>query len=384
MRRILLLVLLCAGTSLSTPALADNICLTEAGDPQLTFPGTGLPYVFGVKDDPTNGHTLFLCSPTTLDLSWFRGYGFADFNHDDWEDLILGVAGKSGGEVQVFLNDQTGSGTVVLSATLPTGAAAAPNAMDALDLNGDGWSDIVTANGSNGTFSVMVNDGSGAFPAVKQYAVGSDVALMAVVDVNHDHFPDVITVSSLDQTLSVSLNNGDGTFAAPTIYRLGGEVGILTFGDLNGDSYPDIYAASVSEVLSTSHPPTGSLGSQNLLNNGDGTFTVSTWQPYGISSGGSSFTGSGGVDLTVTTTDFSQMLSDATSGSSSSGITVMSGKVTLPNNTTPATVIVTKNGGSKPSGNDAAGGISSGGGGSLEWLSLLLLGIVHLLRRKRA
>lgn len=381
MRRILPVIFLCAGTTLSTRAQAGNFCLTQAGDPQLTFPGTSKPYVYAVTDDGSGGFNLSLCSPTTLDLSGLSAYGFGDFNHDGWEDLIFGVTSNSGGEVQVFLNDKTGSGTVVLGATLPTGAGAAPDEVQALDLDGDGRDDILTANGSDGTFSVMLNDGSGAFPTVKQYAMGADVAILAAVDVNGDGFPDVVTESAKDRTVSVALNKGDGSFAAPASYGIGGPVGTVSVSDLNGDGHPDIFVSSAIEYGgSYVLPPNSSNpgGSQKLLNKGDGTFSVSPWQPYSTGSGGISISGGG---VTVSATNIGALFGSSAGIPASTGITVTSGgKVTLPPPTTPTAT----NTGGATVGKPPAKAASSSGGGALEWLSLTLLGLAGLLRKKRA
>jgi len=388
MSRILSVVFLCAGTCLSTSALAGNPC-TIAGDSQLSFPGTSNPDVFAVMVDlnPSSGYGLSLCSPTALDISWLTAYTFGDFNHDGFEDLMFGRSSSGVGAVELFLNDKTGSGIVVLSATLPTGAGAAPTAVDALDLNGDGWDDIVTANGSDGTFSVLLNGGNGAFPAVKQYAAGSDVAILAAVDVNGDGYPDVITESTQDQTVSVFLNNGDGSFATPATYAVGGPVSSLSVADINGDGHPDIYVTSVAEldIFAPAPPPSTAGGTQKLLNNGDGTFTASAWQPYSSGSSGGSLSVSGGVDMTVTNTSLSQLLGG--SGSQSSSVAVSSGgTITLPAASTPATV-TTSGGKGQTSGSTGSTSNASGttsGGGAMEWLSLMLLGLAGGLRRKRA
>lgn len=379
MRRVLPFVLLGTGAFLSTPARASNFCLTA--DPQLSFPGTSIPYVFAVTDDGSGNFGLYICSPTDLDLSWMSaGWSYADFNKDGWEDVVFGATSKSGGKVKLFLNDKTGSGTVVLSAVIPTGATAAPNEINALDLNGDGWTDILSANGTDGTFSVMLNDGTGAFPSVQQYAMGADVALLATMDVNGDGFPDMVTVSTLDQAVKVSLNNGDGTFAAPATYNVGGPVGTLSVADFNGDGYPDIFVSSVIEYDIFAPPPTSTTtgGSQKLLNNGDGTFSAAAWQPYssGYSSGSLSISG---VNVTVSATSLVGLFSGT---GSTPGVTVASsGTVTLPPTSTPSTV--TTNGGkSKPPSGTTNGSTSSGGGGAMEWFSIALLGLAGL-RRKR-
>ena len=388
MRRILPVIFLCAGTSLSSRALAANICLTQAGDPHLSFPGTGKPYVVAVKSDGNGGYNLSLCSPSDLDISWLTSYGFGDFNHDGWEDLMFGTASNSGGAVEVLINDASGSGTVVLHATLATGAGAAPDEVQALDLNGDGRDDILTANGSDGTFSVMLNDGSGAFPTVKQYAMGSDVTLLASADVNGDGFPDMITESAKDQTVSVALNNGDGTFAPPTTYGIGGPVSTVSVQDLNGDGHPDIFVSSVI-MFGSGYilPPNSSTpaGSQKLLNNGDGTFSVSPWQSYSTGSSGSSGNISiSGGGVTVSATAIGTLFGSSAGIPGTTPIAVTSGGVIkLPPTTTPTATNTGGKSGGGVAGKPPAKAASSGGGGPMEWFSLTLLALTGFLRRKR-
>ncbi|HEY1773847.1 MAG TPA: VCBS repeat-containing protein [Gammaproteobacteria bacterium] len=386
MRRILPLTLLCAGASLSNSALAGNFC-TQPGDPQLTFPGTINLDVFGVLPNPSGGYVLNLCSPGALDISWLTGYSFADFNHDGFEDLLLARSGNSGGEVKLFLNDKTGSGTVVFSTNLHTGAGVAPSEIDTLDLNGDGWVDIITANGSDGTFTVMLNDGHGTFTSVKQYAVASDVTVLAAVDVNGDGLPDVITESTLDKTVSVSLNKGDGTFAAPKIYPVGGSVSSLTVGDLNGDGHPDIYVSSAgvdSSVVFGSVP--SNPGSQEFLNNGDGTFTASAWQPATSGSGGGSISISGG-GVTVSANSSVGLLGSGDLTAPPVVVNSGTGQIKLPDTKLKVTVVTTSSGktsaGTGSTGGSKSSATASGGGGDMEWLSLTLLGLAGFLRRKR-
>lgn len=379
MPRLLAIVFLCAGTLLGGPALAGNFCLTDAGDPNLSFPGTSDDNVFAVKPDGNGGYGLSICSPTTIDLSWFAaGYSIADFNQDGWQDLLLGVKSNSGGEVQLLLNDKTGSGTVVLSSTLSTGAAAAPTVVASPDLDGNGWPDIVTANGSDGTFSVMLNDGTGAFPSVKQYAAGSDVALLAVWDLNGDGSPDVVTVSAQDETVDVFLNNGDGTFARPVTYSVGLQASYLNVSDINNDGHPDITLAASNGAWA------------QLVNTGDGTFLVFT-HPSGAGSSGAglSIFGGGGADLTVSTTDPSQLFGGTAPQLSSGTITVASGtgKITVPTSkiTVTSSGSSTSSSSSSSSSSTNSGSSSNGGsgGGAMEWFSLALLGFAGFRRRKR-
>lgn len=381
MPRLLAIVFLCAGTLLGGPALAGNFCLTDAGDPNLSFPGTSDDNVFAVKPDGNGGYGLSICSPTTIDLSWLAGgYSIADFNQDGWQDLLLGVKSNSGGEIQLLLNDKTGSGTVVLSSTLSTGAAAAPTVVASPDLDGNRWPDIVTANGSDGTFSVMLNDGTGAFPSVKQYAAGSDVALLAALDLNGDNRPDVVAESAQDETLHVFINNGDGTFTLPVTYGMGAPVTSFRITDYSGDGYPDILIGLTNGEL---------LG---LLNKGNGSFSGPTVLSAGSGGSGSvSISGGGGVDLTVSTTDPSQLFGGTAPQLSSGTITVASGtgKITVPTSkiTVTSSGSSTSSSSSSSSSSTNSGSSSNGstgsGGGAMEWFSLALLGFAGFRRRKR-
>jgi len=142
----------------------------------------------------------------------------------------------------------------------------------AVDLNGDGFPDMVVAN--NGGASVALNKGDGTFAPSATYATGGQFSnAVAVADVNKDGNLDlVVTNMCLDTTgcsgVAVLLGNGDGTFASAVGYNSGGlETGAVAVGDVNGDSFPDLI------LTSNCQPHTCAGGTLTLLlNNGDGTF----------------------------------------------------------------------------------------------------------------
>ena len=387
---------------LGRTALADDNCLTNASDPAVSFPDGSYDYVF-VVHQVSNGYDLCTYSPTVLDMSAFTSANLADFNHDGWLDLVYGVKGSGGGAVQIFLNDATGSGIVVLAATLPTGATQAPALVGALDLNGDGRPDIVTDNGSDGTASVMLNDGTGAFPTVKQYAVGSAIGSMTAMDLDGDGRPDIVATDYVGDAVDVLINTGTGDFKTVVAIPIGSAPYKMDVMDINNDGHPDIVTlnggGTVSVLLNKGdgtfatpvtypvlHPSFVSLIDVNndgipdivtdftwgawyaLVNNGDGSFAAPAWVAMpGGSGGGVDISGGGTTGVGGSTTPIS-----GTSYSSGTG------KVTRP--TTPTTPGTTGGGPVK----STPPAMGSSGGGDMEWLSLTLLGLSGFLRRKRA
>jgi hypothetical protein len=153
----------------------------------------------------------------------------------------------------------------------PVGPPAAPFAVAAGDLRGNGILDLVTNNSNTHTVSILLGNGDGTFQAPVEYPFNINSSqVLALGDVNGDSHLDVVVGGS---TTSVLLGNGDGTFQPAIITQFGGALGQLAdfkLADVNGDGKLDLVAVN-------------SLGSQAVLSvalgNGDGTFR----DPYAFS-----------------------------------------------------------------------------------------------------
>ncbi len=179
------------------------------------------------------------CVPTSVAVG--------DVNHDGKNDIVVGTLADSAGEVcgiQVFA--QSATGTIGAAQLLPT--------LDALrvklvDLDRDGFVDLIGAGFNTGSISVFRQIQAGVFDLETSYAVDTGTDDFAVGDINNDGRPDIVQMRGLNRgspQFGVLAQKADGTFAAAKYYDLPppfattGVTGNLTVGDINGDGLADV------------------------------------------------------------------------------------------------------------------------------------------------
>jgi hypothetical protein len=151
--------------------------------------------------------------------------------------------------------------------------------VDGGDINGDGRTDLVTANWSAGTISVLLGNANGTFATAVTYAAANNPYRVLVRDLNGDNRADVAVTRRNGAALRVFLANNDGTLATGTDYTTpAGPHGVIAV-DFDTDGDIDLATAN-REGASVSV----------FLNNGNGTFaaaanTAVTGGPTGLAVG---------------------------------------------------------------------------------------------------
>lgn len=175
-----------------------------------------------------------------------------------------------------------------------------PRAIAVADLSGDGRPDLVVANATSNTVSVLLGNSGGSFQAARSFATGAGPVSVAVGDFNGDGRKDVLTVNAGATGLSLLRGNGDGTLQTASsfgdaVYRA------AAAGDFTGDGRLDVVTADGDHL--------------RLARGGDGTFqaaqTVALPDQYPPNYGGplpqhalsvaaDDLNGDGRLDLVVT------------------------------------------------------------------------------------
>jgi hypothetical protein len=218
-----------------------------------------------------------------------------DVNGDGRPDVI--VANQNDNTVSVLLNTTAPGATTPSFATQQTFATGfVPLSVTATDVNGDGKPDLIVANGVDDTESVLLNTTApGAtipsFATQHTFATGFGPFSVTATDVNGDGRPDVIVANFSDNTVSVLLNatpapttTFDGnSFATQQKFATGDGPFSVTTADVNGDGKPDLIVAiggdnTVSVMLNTTAPGaiTPSFATQQTFATGGGPFSVTT------------------------------------------------------------------------------------------------------------
>lgn len=187
--------------------------------------------------------------PITLSGSVWEGVGVADINGDGHLDMVAPL--YNGSNIAVLLGN--GDGTFQAEQDFPIGANY-PEQLVLADLNGDGKLDVATTlrdgggldiayamgagDGTFGTFTVLPSSTNTNY-FYSPYPEG-----IQAMDVDGDGFVDLVYVNSNYSTIGVMFAQSTGGYYDPVEYPVGQYNWSVVGSDLNGDGSWDLVSAS--------------------------------------------------------------------------------------------------------------------------------------------
>jgi hypothetical protein len=195
----------------------------------------------------------------------------ADVNHDGHADIL--VANTSGGTLTVLLGDGRGHFHSVPGVAFPAGPS--PNDLALADFNGDGHLDVAIANAETPEISILLGDGKGAFrpsphsPFITQSY--PHVHGVAAADFNGDGKVDIVTDSWGHNQILFLPGDGAGNLLTPGRPFNTGKRPYqrLRTADFNNDGQPDVVTTDLD-----------GNGVSILLGDGKGGFGEAPGSPF--------------------------------------------------------------------------------------------------------
>jgi hypothetical protein len=232
---------------------------SRTGSITITSNSAGGPNNAGLSGIGTNPTVSVFLQPSSAQVgNGPQAVAVADFNGDGYADVA--VANATDGTVSILLNN--GNGTFTLKSTIATGSGSA--AVVAADFLGNGKQDLAIANQTGNTVSILLGNGDGTFTAATTLTGFSGPGSLVSADFNNDGRYDLAVANASNGTVSIFLSNGNGTFTAQSALTLPSSVpSAIAAADFNGDGNQDLIVAdSANSVLSI------------FLGNGSGGFTL--------------------------------------------------------------------------------------------------------------
>jgi hypothetical protein len=275
--------------SVFTGTLVSDFRLTDVNGDGWVDIVTALENVSEIRIYTNNGNGLFTFSPPALSLAYASFVAALPINLDGFPDLVVSrPGGAEGSYISVYTNN--GSGMFSESQVFDS-LEATPGVLVEMDLNSDGWMDVIGRNESSpSSIYALTNNGAGqlVLTNISLSVPGSDYSMKAA-DIQGDNHTDLLLVGATLNQLWIYTNNGAGLLFLSATNLVGTGPVDLTVADVNGDAHPDVISVNnLAASLSV------------LTNNGVGVFTLSaspTVDAFPVNVASADLSGNGATDL---------------------------------------------------------------------------------------
>lgn len=187
-------------------------------------------------------HTHVDCDSENCGTGKFpRTLSILDINRDGHQDMV--AANVTDNTVSVILGN--GNGTFQTAKAADVGYA--PYSTAIADFDGDALLDIICVNEQGKSFSILLGNGDGTFITRSNHPVNDMPNTVIALDVNNDGFTDMITANERSANITVILNKSGGCFEAAKHYDVGRKPADMAAGDFNNDGYPDLAVADKTD-----------------------------------------------------------------------------------------------------------------------------------------
>lgn len=250
--------------------------------------GTGAASNYGYFQVAKAGYTIAWATTNYATDTTPQDVTTAEFTSSGQLDLAVATGNNT---ISMLLGNGTGAYPTHVQYAVPGNPVSIIHG----DFNGDGRMDIATADQYASEVSVLLGNGDGTLQTHVEYTVGNEPLALATADLNGDGDLDIVTANYNANTVSVLLGKGAGTFKTHVDYKTGNGPSGVAIGDFNGDGKLDL-------VVVNNTDSTVSI----LLGNGDGTFQTGVTYATAINPNSvvvGDFTGSGVLDLGVGTSN---------------------------------------------------------------------------------
>lgn len=251
-------------TGLNTPYYSFQKDLNNDGKPEILIANYGSNYMT-IFVNNASGNTITGSSFTSFNI--FPGFSNVlhvvadDLDNDGRPDLV--IEDYISNRVAILKNNFSGGALSASSFATPVffNTGTRPYTVAIGDIDFDGFNDIVTANNTGASVSVLKNNitpgviNSSSFAPKVDFTVASGPVEVGIVDLDNDGRLDIVTSNDNSPALSILRNTAtrgviNASSFAPTVNYTTPYTGYgLGLGDLNNDGKIDILAASYNSAF---------------------------------------------------------------------------------------------------------------------------------------